>query len=171
MGCLGCGHQYPAVICRVVRLSWKRKFVRTTHSQHARRIAPNLLQQDFDIKAPNRVWVADITYIRTQCGCLYVATVPDLYSRQIVGWAMASRMRASFVYQALKMALIRRQSEAGLIIHTDRSSQYASEEYLALLSEYRVTASMSGGGNCDDDAVMERFFLNLKMECVANALR
>jgi transposase InsO family protein len=145
---------------------WKRKFVRTTNSQHAGRIAPNLLQQDFNIKAPNRVWVADITYIRTESGWSYLAAVLDLYSRKIVGWAMASHMRASLVCQALKMALITRQPEAGLIVHTDQGSQYASDEYLALLVAYQVTASMSGRGNCYDNAVMERFFLNLKMECV-----
>jgi transposase InsO family protein len=125
-----------------------------------------LLQQNFNIAVPNRVWVADITYIRTQSGWLYLAAVMDLYSRKIVGWAMASHMRASLVCQALSMALITRQPQAGLIVHTDRGVQYTSEEYLALLSKYHVTASMSGRGNCYDNAVMERFFLNLKMERV-----
>lgn len=145
---------------------WKRRFVRTTNSQHGGRIAPNLLQQNFNVATPNRVWVADITYIRTQSGWLYLAAVMDLYSRKIVGWAMASHMRASLVCQALSMALITRQPQAGLIVHTDRGVQYASEEYLAILSKYHVTASMSGRGNCYDNAVMERFFLNLKMERV-----
>lgn len=145
---------------------WNRRFVRTTNSRHAGRIAPNLLQQDFNIKAPNRIWVADITYIRTQSGWLYLAAVLDLYSRKIVGRAIASHMRASLVCQALKMALITRQPEAGLTVHTDRGSQYASDEYLALLAAYQVTVSMSGCGNCYDNAVIERFFLNLKMERV-----
>ena len=145
---------------------WKRKFVRTTDSKHTGRIAPNLLQQDFKVTRMNTVWVADITYIRTQSGWLYLAAVMDLYARKIVGWALASHMRASLVCSALNMAIIARQPSTDLVVHTDQGSQYASDDYLALLAKHKITASMSGRGNCYDNAVMERFFLNLKMERV-----
>ena len=145
---------------------WKRRFVRTTDSKHTGRIAPNLLQQDFKVTKVNTVWVADITYIRTQSGWLYLAAVMDLYARKIVGWAFASHMRASLVCSALNMAIIARQPSAGLLVHTDQGSQYASDDYLALLTKHQITASMSGRDNCYDNAVMERFFLNLKMERV-----
>jgi transposase InsO family protein len=145
---------------------WKRKFVRTTDSNHTGRIAPNLLQQNFKVKTVNQVWVADITHIRTQSGWLYLAAVMDLYARKIVGWSMASHMRASLVCQALSMAIVARQPKAGLIVHTDQGSQYASDDYLHILEKHQLTASMSGRGNCYDNAVMERFFLNLKRECV-----
>jgi transposase InsO family protein len=145
---------------------WKRRFVRTTDSKHTGRIAPNLLQQDFKVKKINTVWVADITYIRTQSGWLYLAAVMDLYARKIVGWSLASHMRASLVCSALNMAIITRQPAAGLVVHTDQGSQYASDDYLKLLAKHKITASMSGRGNCYDNAVMERFFLNLKMERV-----
>ena len=145
---------------------WKRKFVRTTDSKHTGRIAPNLVQQDFRVSRKNAVWVADITYIRTQSGWLYLAAVLDLYARKIVGWALASHMRASLVCSALNMAIIARQPAPGLIVHTDQGSQYASDDYCQLLAKHQLTASMSGKGNCYDNAVMERFFLNLKMERV-----
>ena len=145
---------------------WKRKFVRTTDSKHTGRIAPNLLQQDFKVTTMNAVWVADITYIRTQSGWLYLAAVMDLYARKIVGWALASHMRASLVCSALNMAIIARQPSVGLVVHTDQGSQYASDDYIKLLAKHQITASMSGRGNCYDNAVMERFFLNLKMERV-----
>jgi putative transposase len=143
---------------------WKHKFIRTTDSKHTGRIAPNLLNQDFKISKMNTVWVADITYIRTQSGWLYLAAVMDLCSRKIVGWSLASHMRASLVCSALQIAIAARQPAAGLIVHTDQGSQYASDVYLTLLATHKVAASMSGRGNCYDNAVMERFFLNLKME-------
>ena len=145
---------------------WKRKFVRMTDSKHTGRIAPNLLQQDFTVSKMNAVRVADITYIRTQSGWLYLAAVMDLYARKIVGWSLASHMRASLVCSALNMAIIARQPTAGLVVHTDQGSQYASDDYIKLLAKHQITASMSGRGNCYDNAVMERFFLNLKMERV-----
>ena len=145
---------------------WKRRFLRTTDSRHTGRIAPNLLQQNFKTKAINEVWVADITYIRTQSGWLYLAAVMDLYARKIIGWSLATHMRASLVCSALNMAITTRQPLAGLIVHTDQGSQYASEDYLKLLTKHSIAASMSGRGNCYDNAVMERFFLNLKMERV-----
>ncbi len=145
---------------------WKRKFVRTTDSKHTGRIAPNLLQQDFKVFIKNKVWVADITYIRTQSGWLYLAAVMELYARKIVGWALASHMRASLECSALNMAIIARQPAPGVFVHTDQGSQYASDDYCALLAKHQLMASMSGKGNCYDNAVMEHFFLNLKMERV-----
>ena len=124
------------------------------------------MQQDFRVSRKNAVWVADITYIRTQSGWLYLAVVMDLYARKIVGWALASRMRASLVRSALNMAIIARQPALELIVHTGQGSQYASDDYLQLLAKHQLTASMGGKGNYYDNAVMERFFLSLKLERV-----
>ena len=146
--------------------SWKRKFIHTTDSRHPLPIAPNVLQRQFTPAAPNRAWVADITYIRTRSGWLYLAAVLDLYSRKLIGWAMAPGMPAELVCSALQMAIGQRQPRPGLIVHTDRGSQYASELHRNLLQRHGLQACMSGKGNCWDNAVMERFFLNLKMERV-----
>lgn len=111
-------------------------------------------------------WVSDITYIRTGTGWLYLAIVLDLFSRKVIGWVMAPSMLAELVCTALQMAIRQRQPAPGLIVHTDRGSQYASALYQALLAEHGVVCSMSRQGNCWDNAVAERFFLNLKMERV-----
>ena len=145
---------------------WKKKFVNTTDSKHDLPVADNLLKRQFNPAQSNRAWAADITYIRTQTGWLYLAAVMDLHSRKIIGWAMSSTMPAALVCQALQMAIGQRQPAAGLIVHSDRGSQYASHEYQALLKQHGILCSMSGKGNCWDNAVMERFFLNLKMERV-----
>lgn len=145
---------------------WKRKFIHTTDSKHTLPIADNVLDREFQPGAANRAWVADITYIRTRSGWLYLAAVMDLFSRKIVGWAMAPTMPAELVCSALQMAIAQRHPPAGLIVHSDRGSQYASETHRALLTRHGLLASMSRKGNCWDNAVMERFFLNLKMECV-----
>lgn len=145
---------------------WKRKFIHTTDSKHTLPIADNVLDRQFQPGAANRAWVADITYIRTRSGWLYLAAVMDLFSRKIVGWAMAPTMPAELVCSALQMAIAQRHPPAGLIVHSDRGSQYASETHRALLTRHGLLASMSRKGNCWDNAVMERFFLNLKMECV-----
>jgi len=145
---------------------WKRKFVHTTDSKHDLPIAENVLNRQFQPARPNAAWVADITYIRTRSGWLYLAAVLDLYSRKIVGWAMAPNMAAELVCAALQMAITQRNPAAGLIVHSDRGSQYASEKYQSLLSKHGLRCSMSRKGNCWDNAVMERFFLNLKMERV-----
>ena len=145
---------------------WKTKFVNTTDSKHDLPVADNLLKRQFNPAQSNRAWAADITYIRTQTGWLYLAAVMDLHSRKIIGWAMSSTMPAALVCQALQMAIGQRQPAAGLIVHSDRGSQYASHEYQALLKQHGILCSMSGKGNCWDNAVMERFFLNLKMERV-----
>jgi transposase InsO family protein len=149
-----------------LKARWKRKFVHTTDSRHGLPVAENLLDRQFNPAAPDQAWVADITYIRTDRGWLYVAAVLDLYSRKIVGWAMAPNMPAELVCTALQMAIALRQPKPGLIVHTDRGSQYASQAHRDLLKRYGLVASMSRKGNCWDNAVMERFFLNLKMERV-----
>jgi len=152
---------------------WKRKFVHTTDSRHELPIADNLLARRFNPPAPDQAWVADITYIRTASGWLYLAVVLDLYSRKIVGWAMAPNMPAELVCTALQMAIALRQLKPGLIVHTDRGSQYASQAHSDLLARHGLVASMSRKGNCWDNAVMERFFLSLKrgrvwQRCYAN---
>jgi putative transposase len=149
-----------------LRPTWKRKFVHTTDSKHDLPIAANILNRQFNPEAANRAWAADITYIRTRRGWLYLAAVMDLYSRKIVGWSMAPNMPAELVCSALQMAIAQRQPTAGLIVHSDRGSQYASAAHRAVLAQHGLVMSMSRKGNCWDNAVMERFFLNLKMERV-----
>lgn len=149
-----------------LKARWKRKFVHTTDSRHDLPVAANVLDRQFNPAAPDQFWAADITYIRTDRGWLYLAAVLDLYSRKIVGWAMAPNMPAELVCTALQMAIALRQPKPGLIVHTDRGSQYASQAHRDLLNRHGLVASMSRKGNCWDNAVMERFFLNLKMERV-----
>ena len=144
----------------------KRKFKATTYSQHDNPIASNLLDRQFNVAQPDEYYVGDITYIPTQEGWLYLATTIDLYSRKIVGWSMADNMRTSLVNDALLMALKGRKPVAGLVWHTDRGSQYASESHRQLLSEYGIQQSMSRKGNCWDNAVAESFFHSLKTELV-----
>jgi transposase InsO family protein len=146
--------------------AWKRKFVHTTDSNHNLPVAENLLNRRFNPKTINHSWVADITYVRTRSGWLYLAAVMDLYSRKIVGWAMAPHMRAELVCSAMQLAVAQRQPGPGLIAHSDRGSQYAGAAYQGLLARHGMQCSMSEKGNCWDNAVMERFFLNLKMERV-----
>jgi transposase InsO family protein len=145
---------------------WKRKFIRTTDSRHDLPIAENLLDRKFEPALPNLAWVSDITYVRTRAGWLYLAVVMDLFSRKIVGWAMAPAMPTELVASALRMAIVQRSPPPGLLLHSDRGSQYASLEYQSLLNQHGIRCSMSRKGNCWDHAVMERFFLNLKMERV-----
>ena len=145
---------------------WRRKFTHTTDSGHALPVAPNVLQRQFAPERANVAWASDITYIRTASGWLYLAAVLDLYSRRIVGWALAPAMPAELVCSALQMAIASRNPAPGLVVHSDRGSQYASAEHQRLLTTHGLTCSMSRKGNCWDNAVMERFFLNLKMERV-----
>jgi putative transposase len=149
-----------------LRPVWKRKFVHTTDSKHDLPVAANLLDRQFDVAAPNQAWTSDMTYVRTRQGWLYLAAIMDLFSRKIVGWAMAPTMPTELVAAALRMALQQRKPPHGLLLHSDRGSQYASLEYQALLGQHGIRCSMSRKGNCWDNAVMERFFLNLKMERV-----
>ena len=145
---------------------WKRKFIHTTNSKHGLPVAANVLNRQFNPVAPNMAYVSDITYIRTGAGWLYLAIVLDLYARRVVGWAMAPSMPAELVCDALNMAIQQRRPAPGLIVHSDRGSQYVSELYQDLLNEHGFVCSMSRKGNCWDNAVAERFFLNLKMERV-----
>lgn len=149
-----------------LRPSWKRKFIHTTDSNHDLPVAENLLNRQFNPSAINQSWVADITYIRTRSGWLYLAAVMDLFSRKIVGWAMAPHMRSELVCGAMQLAIAQRQPGPGLIAHSDRGGQYAGAAYQSLLGRHGMRCSMSRKGNCWDNAVMERFFLNLKMERV-----
>jgi transposase InsO family protein len=149
-----------------LRPVWKRKFVHTTDSKHDLPVAENLLDRQFAVATPNQAWTSDITYVRTRQGWLYLAAVMDLFSRKIIGWAMAPTMPTELVAAALRMALQQRKPPPGLLLHSDRGSQYASQEYQALLGQQGIRCSMSRKGNCWDNAVMERFFLNLKMERV-----
>ena len=138
----------------------------TTDSRHGLPIAPNLLKQRFVASAPNQVWLADITYIPTGEGWLYLAAVLDLATRKVVGWAMREHLRTELAAAALLMATQRQRPGPGLIHHSDRGSQYAAGEYRQLLSNAGMRASMSGTGNCYDNAPMESFFHTLKVELV-----
>ena len=145
---------------------WQKKFVSTTDSKHDLPVAENKLNRQFNPVKPNCAWTSDITYIRTGTGWVYLAVVMDLFSRKIIGWAMDASMPAELVCRALTMAIAQRKPAAGLILHSDRGSQYASAAYQKLLQAHGIVCSMSRKGNCWDNAVMERFFLNLKMERV-----
>ena len=142
------------------------RWVRTTDSRHDFPIAANLLERNFIAAAPNRIWLADITYVETGEGWLYLSTVMDLYSRKIVGWAMRDHLRTELPLAALRMAISAQRPGIGLIHHSDRGVQYASHEYRAALATSAITASMSRKGNCYDNAPMESFFHTLKTERV-----
>jgi putative transposase len=147
-----------------IRCTHKKKFRVTTDSKHNLPIAPNLLDRQFACTAPNQVWVADITYIPTDEGWLYLAAIKDLYSCEIVGWAMDSRMTKALVADALRAAYWRKKPKPGLMHHSDRGSQYCSATYRALQASYGMRTSMSRKGNCWDNAPMESFFGTLKTE-------
>jgi putative transposase len=138
----------------------------TTRSNPKHAVAPNLLQQDFTAEQPNQKWTGDITYIPTAEGWLYLAVMLDVFSRRVIGWAMSARCDELLVETALRMALARRRPENGLLHHTDRGSQYTSRAYRQVLEEVEITVSMSGKGNCYDNAVTESFFGTVKDECV-----
>jgi transposase InsO family protein len=166
------GFQYNRKrIARLMRLSGivgqrKHRKGMTTNSRHEYPVAPNLLNQEFQAEGANQKWVADFTYIPTREGWLYLAVILDLYSRKAVGWNMKAEMTTELVEDALKMALYERQPDPGLLHHSDRGSQYASNEIRKLLDEHHITVSMSRTGNCYDNAVMESFFSTLKCEWV-----
>ena len=149
---------------RGIAAKTSRKFRMTTDSNHSLPVADNLLDRQFDPPAANEAWVADITYIWTWEGWLYLAVVEDLYARMIVGWSMAERMTSRLVVDAFAMAVQRRLPGAGLLTHSDRGSQYASEHYQRLLEQHGISCSMSRRANCWDNAPMESFFASLKKE-------
>jgi putative transposase len=163
-----CNHKRVARLMRLEGLYGRRKRhkVRTTDSQHPYPVAPNLLNREFEADAPNEKWVADITYIPTREGWLYLAVVMDLYSRKIIGWSMSAQITADLVENALRMALYERQPDPGLLHHSDRGVQYASEQVRLILAAHQITVSMSRTGNCYDNAAMESFFSSLKCEWV-----
>lgn len=150
---------------RGIRAASSRRFRVTTDSDHSHPVAENVLNREFEQGSANRVWLADITYVRTREGWLYLACVLDTYSRMIVGWSMGSRITKGLVVDAMTMALNRRGLNLrDLIHHSDRGSQYASTAFRALLAEHNITCSMSRRGNCWDNAMMESFFATLKKE-------
>jgi putative transposase len=142
------------------------KFRHTTDSNHSRPVAENVLARQFDPTRPNEVWVADITYIPTREGWLYLAVVEDLYSRMVVGWSMDSTMTSRLVVDAPEMAVQRRLPGEELVAHSDRGSQYASEHYQQILGKHGIECSMSEVGQCWDNAPAESFFATLKKELV-----
>lgn len=142
----------------------KRKFKTTTTSHHQRPRTENLVKQNFQRTEPNKLWASDITYIATQEGWLYLAIVLDLFSRKVIGWAFSDRLTDDLTLAALRMAKQQRSTRQGLIHHSDQGSQYASTSFQTTLTHYGITQSMSGKGNCYDNAVLESFFATLKTE-------
>ena len=173
-----CSVNFVAQVMREAGIAAKtrRKFRQTTDSNHSMPVAENVLDREFDPEEPNTRWCADITYIPTREGWLYLAVVEDLFSRRIVGWSMDKTMTSRLVVDALEMALARRlslrgSSSSGLVAHSDRGSQYAGEHYRRRLREERIACSMSRRGDCWDNAPMESFFASLKTEATTTACR
>lgn len=164
----GCrvGHNHVARLMREHRLGrrTRKRYRSTTNSAHKLPVAKNLLNRVFSVEAPNRVWVSDISYIATAEGWLYLCVVIDLYSRKVVGWSMSRTMKAALVVQALLMAMMRRGWPRGVIFHSDRGSQYASEAVRKRLDRHGLQQSMSRKGDCWDNAPSESFFSTLKRE-------
>ena len=167
-------HGIRVGICRIkrirrklgIRCKQKRKFKATTNSRHTLPVAENILEQQFKVAAPNKVWVSDITYVPTDEGWLYVAAHKDLFSADIVGYAMGERLTRNLVSQSLFKAVAAKRPAKGLIHHSDRGSQYCSHEYRNILERFGLKASMSRKGNCYDNAPMESFWGTLKQELV-----
>jgi transposase InsO family protein len=167
-------HGVKVGVCRIrrirkklgIRCKQKRKFKATTDSKHALPVAENLLRQQFTTTAPNRVWVSDITYISTEEGWLYLAGHKDLFTGEVVGYAMGPRMTKSLVLQSLFKAVSAKRPSPGLIHHSDRGSQYCSHEYRKMLDQFGMKASMSRKGDCYDNAPMESFWGMLKNELI-----
>ncbi len=163
-----CGKNRIARLMRLngIAVEKKRKFTKTTDSNHHLPVAPNLLDQQFEASRPDAVWTTDITYIWTKEGWLYLAIVLDLFSRRIIGWSMASTLERTLVITALRMAIMVRNPVKGLIHHSDRGSQYASYDYQRILEQKGIRCSMSRRGNCYDNAPTESYFATLKRELV-----
>lgn len=163
-----CGRTKAQTLMQLADVSAKqyKKFKVTTDSKHNLPVAPNLLNREFKVDAPDRVYVSDITYLWTKEGWLYLAVILDLYSRQVVGWSLNSRMTKKIIMDALRMAVWRRQPAPGVLFHSDRGSQYCSTDFQKMLNFYRMISSMSRKGDCWDNAVAESFFGSLKMERV-----
>jgi putative transposase len=147
-----------------------RKFKATTNSAHNLPVSPNLLEQDFTCKNVNEKWAGDITYLWTDEGWLYLAIVLDLFSRRVIGWSMSKRMTKELACDAMQMAIDQRTNFAGVIMHTDRGSQYCSKRFQAILKANKVRSSMSKKGDCYDNACSESFFHTLKVEAIHGEL-
>jgi putative transposase len=142
----------------------RRKFKVTTDSNHNLKISPDLVKRDFNPSKPNRLWVYDLTYIRTKAGWLYLCVILDLFSRKVVGWSMDKKMKAPMFIKALDMAKENRSPDSSVVFHSDRGVQYASDAFRQRLTKYNMTQSMSRQGNCLDNAAAESFFHTLKVE-------
>ena len=149
-----------------IRCKQVKRFKCTTNSDHNKPVAPNLLKQQFVVERPNQAWSSDITYVWTNEGWLYVAGVKDLFSKEIVGYAIAERMTTDLCLKALDMAIKRRKPESGLIVHSDRGSQYCSQLYRQYLDHHQFACSMSRKGNCYDNAPIESFWGSMKNELI-----
>lgn len=162
------GHRRVGRIMRDngIRVERSKKYKVTTDSNHTFNITPNLLNGDFTATAPNQKWASDISYIWTSEGWLYLAVVIDLYSRRVVGWAVSNRMKRDLAIRALKMAINLRNPPKGCIHHSDRGSQYCSHDYQKILRQHGFKVSMSGKGNCYDNAAVETFFKTIKAELI-----
>ncbi len=154
-----CGRSRARTLMRMAGVAaiQRKKFRVTTDSKHNLPVAPNLLNRQFDVKKPNKVWVSDITYVWTREGWLYLAVVLDLFSRQIVGWTMSNRINRKLVMNALRMAIWRRRPAPGLMFHSDRGSQYCSHDFQRLLKTHKMACSMSRKGDCWDNGVPRRY--------------
>jgi transposase InsO family protein len=161
-------------ICRIKRIKrklglrciQKRKFKATTNSRHKLPVAENLLGQQFKVYAPNKVWLSDITYIPTEEGWLYLAGHKDLFTNEIIGYAMGERLTKNLISESLYRAMLAKRPATGLLHHSDRGSQYCSQEYRDILDQFGLQVSMSGSGNCYDNAPMESFWATLKQELI-----
>ena len=147
-----------------IEVKRNKKFKATTDSNHAFNIAPDLLNRDFHADAPNQKWAGDISYVWTREGWLYLAVILDLHSRRVIGWAVSNRMKRDLAIRALNMAIALRRPPKGCIHHTDRGSQYCSHDYQKILRQHGFQVSMSGTGNCYDNAAVETFFKTIKAE-------
>lgn len=163
---LDVGHRRVGRLMHENSITVKRnkKFKATTDSNHSFNIAPNLLNRNFHADAPNQKWAGDISYVWTQEGWLYLAVILDLHSRRVIGWAASNRMKRDLSIRALKMAIALRRPPKGCIHHTDRGSQYCSHDYQKILRQHGFQVSMSGTGNCYDNAAVETFFKTIKAE-------
>lgn len=163
-----CGRYRARTLMNLANVEVKRKhkFKVTTDSKHRLPVFPNLLNREFDVTDPDRAWVSDITYVWTHEGWLYLAVILDLFNRQVVGWSMSNRMSRKLVIDTLQMAVWRRHPVSGLIFHSDRGSQYCSDDFKKLLKKHGMFGSMSRKGDCWDNAVAESFFGSLKTERV-----
>jgi len=164
----GVGRHRVARLMRedALRARRRRRFRKTTQSNHTHPVAPNLLERRFDVGAPNRAWVSDLSYVWTLEGWLYLCVILDLFSRRVIGWSMDSRIDRHLTLSALRMALANREVSSGLVHHSDRGSQYAAGDYRKVLRAHGLECSMSRKGDCWDNAVVESFFATLKVELI-----